>query len=152
MRNFDIGKRGQSALEYLMTYGWALVVIVIVVAALFLLGILNPATYQGSTCTGFTKMAYKGHSQDGNSFTVRFQNATGASVSDVNSSITASDVLGTCTGTQDADMTPGEEENLACTTSLSPAAGSSYSATVQVTYTARSLPITETGTCTGTTA
>ncbi len=30
-------KKGQSALEYLMTYGWALVVIVVVIAALVLL-------------------------------------------------------------------------------------------------------------------
>ena len=42
--------RGQSALEYLMTYGWALVVIVIVVAALVLL-VGNPG--QGSdVCSG----------------------------------------------------------------------------------------------------
>lgn len=35
------GKKGQSALEYLMTYGWALVVIVIVIAALFLFGVFS---------------------------------------------------------------------------------------------------------------
>jgi hypothetical protein len=33
--------KGQSALEYLMTYGWALVVIVIVIAALFAFGVFN---------------------------------------------------------------------------------------------------------------
>ncbi len=42
------GKRGQSALEYLMTYGWALVVIVIAVAALVVL--INPSTIQGDQC------------------------------------------------------------------------------------------------------
>ncbi len=42
------GKRGQSALEYLMTYGWALVVIVIAVAALVIL--INPSNIQGDTC------------------------------------------------------------------------------------------------------
>lgn len=41
-------KRGQSALEYLMTYGWALVVIVIAVAALVVL--INPSTIQGNQC------------------------------------------------------------------------------------------------------
>lgn len=41
-------KRGQSALEYLMTYGWALVVIVIAVAALVVL--INPSTIQGDQC------------------------------------------------------------------------------------------------------
>ncbi len=42
------GVRGQSALEYLMTYGWALVVIVIAVAALVIL--INPSNIQGDTC------------------------------------------------------------------------------------------------------
>ena len=41
-------KKGQSALEYLMTYGWALVVIVIAVAALVVL--INPGSIQGDTC------------------------------------------------------------------------------------------------------
>ncbi len=45
-----INQRGQSALEYLMTYGWALVVIVVVVAALVLL-VGNPAG-AGDTCSG----------------------------------------------------------------------------------------------------
>ncbi len=44
----NYGKRGQSALEYLMTYGWALVVIVIAVAALVVL--INPSTIQGDQC------------------------------------------------------------------------------------------------------
>ncbi len=34
-------KRGQAAMEYLMTYGWAILVIVIVLAALLYLGIFN---------------------------------------------------------------------------------------------------------------
>ena len=34
-------KKGQSALEYLMTYGWGLVVVAVVIAALVLL--TNPA-------------------------------------------------------------------------------------------------------------
>lgn len=41
-------KKGQAALEYLMTYGWALIVIVIAVAALVLL--LNPQSLRGQTC------------------------------------------------------------------------------------------------------
>ena len=43
-------KKGQSALEYLMTYGWALVVIVIVIAALFAFGVFN--TPKQCTATG----------------------------------------------------------------------------------------------------
>ena len=35
----------QSAIEYLTTYGWAIVVIAIVLATLYYLGFLNPNTY-----------------------------------------------------------------------------------------------------------
>jgi hypothetical protein len=36
-------RKAQSALEYLMTYGWAILIIVIVGAALFALGVFNPS-------------------------------------------------------------------------------------------------------------
>ncbi len=35
-------RRAQAALEYLMTYGWALLVILIVFIALYLMGVLKP--------------------------------------------------------------------------------------------------------------
>ena len=40
-------KKGQAAMEYLMTYGWAILIVIIVAAALYALGIFNPATYTG---------------------------------------------------------------------------------------------------------
>ena len=51
-------RKGQGAKEYLMTYGWALLVIIIVGAALFALGVLNPATYQQKRCNGFQYFTY----------------------------------------------------------------------------------------------
>ncbi len=36
-------KKGQSAMEYLMTYGWAILVIVVVVGALYAMGVFNPS-------------------------------------------------------------------------------------------------------------
>ena len=47
-------KKGQGAIEYLMTYGWALLVIVVVGAALYASGVLNPASYVTNKCTAFT--------------------------------------------------------------------------------------------------
>jgi hypothetical protein len=54
-------RKGQTAMEYLMTYGWAILIIMIVVVVLFYLGVFN----LGSTisqCTfppGFTCVANK---------------------------------------------------------------------------------------------
>jgi hypothetical protein len=43
-------KKGQSAMEYLMTYGWAILVVLIALGALFALGVFNPET--ANTCSG----------------------------------------------------------------------------------------------------
>jgi len=43
-------------MEYLMTYGWAILIVIIVAAALYALGIFNPATYTGRIPTGFTTL------------------------------------------------------------------------------------------------
>lgn len=45
--------KAQAAMEYLMTYGWAILIVIIVAAALFALGVFNPSTYTTSTATGF---------------------------------------------------------------------------------------------------
>lgn len=44
-----------------MTYGWALLVIVVVGAALFALGVLNPGTYTQKRCTGFQYFVWQDH-------------------------------------------------------------------------------------------
>jgi len=46
-----MNKKGQSAMEYLMTYGWAILVIIIVIAVLFYIGVLNPRNVTPTTCT-----------------------------------------------------------------------------------------------------
>ncbi len=42
-------RRAQSAMEYLMTYGWAILVIAVVLAALFALGVFNGGSL-GTAC------------------------------------------------------------------------------------------------------
>ncbi len=51
-----VNKKAQSAMEYLMTYGWAILIVIIVAAALYALGVFNPATFAGRTATGFTQI------------------------------------------------------------------------------------------------
>ena len=46
-------RKSQSALEYMMTYGWAILVIVIVAAVLYSLGIFSPSSSLSTTVTGF---------------------------------------------------------------------------------------------------
>ena len=44
-------KRAQSAIEYLMTYGWAIIVILVVLAVLYVLNVFNPQGLVGTTCS-----------------------------------------------------------------------------------------------------
>lgn len=46
-----IQKKGQAAMEFLMTYGWALLVVLIAIGALAFFGVLNPGRFLPETCT-----------------------------------------------------------------------------------------------------
>ena len=47
-------KTSQSALEYMMTYGWAILIIVIVAVVLYSFGIFTPSSFITPTTTGFS--------------------------------------------------------------------------------------------------
>ncbi|MEK6885114.1 MAG: hypothetical protein AABY22_36115 [Nanoarchaeota archaeon] len=44
-------KRGQAAMEFLMTYGWAILVVLIAIGALAYFGVLNPGRFLPRSCT-----------------------------------------------------------------------------------------------------
>jgi hypothetical protein len=46
-----LGFKSQSAMEYLTTYGWAIIIIAVVLTALFELGLFNPGSFVNTTCT-----------------------------------------------------------------------------------------------------
>jgi len=64
-------KKGQSALEYLMTYGWALVVIVIVIAALFAFGVFET---QINCRTNSTQLLLTNYAVDSNTIQLNIKN------------------------------------------------------------------------------
>ena len=43
--------KSQSAMEYLMTYGWAILIIAVVLAVLFQLGVFSSASFTSTSCT-----------------------------------------------------------------------------------------------------
>ena len=46
-----IHKKSQAALEFIMTYGWAILVVLVAVGALAYFGVLNPDRFLPSKCT-----------------------------------------------------------------------------------------------------
>lgn len=49
-------RKGQTAMEYLMTYGWAILIILVVGAVLYYYGVFTPGRLVGSSITGFTNV------------------------------------------------------------------------------------------------
>ncbi|MBI4021555.1 MAG: hypothetical protein HY369_04895 [Candidatus Aenigmarchaeota archaeon] len=48
-------RRGQSTVEYLMTYGWVILIVVIVAAVLLALGVFDSTSYTTTAAVGFTE-------------------------------------------------------------------------------------------------
>ena len=147
-------KKAQSAMEYLMTYGWAILIVIIVAAALYALGIFNPATYTGNIATGFTTL---GTPEDwdltsGGDFSIILKNRLADQVSIFNVTIT----MGSDTANNNTQFTITPGENYQYPASLSglnlgsKTAGTTYSVQVDMFYNAGGLNHTERGTVTGT--
>ena len=50
-------KKGQAAMEFLMTYGWAILIVLLAIAALAYFGVLGPGKYIPSSCVLETGLA-----------------------------------------------------------------------------------------------
>ncbi|MBN1156468.1 LamG domain-containing protein [Candidatus Woesearchaeota archaeon] len=83
--------RGQAAFEFLATYAWVLVIIVIVAIVFFSIGLFNPSTYQGNMCSGFEKLAYQDHVYDGNTFELVLLNGEGQAINITDVNVTLND-------------------------------------------------------------
>ena len=78
------GKKGQGAMEYLMTYGWAILVVMIVGIVMWQLGIFNMGS-TSVTASGFSKLkplltGCKMTSGATGAFTCTFTNGAGGTI------------------------------------------------------------------------
>ena len=71
------GSRSQSALEYMMTYGWAILIIVIVAGVLYSLGIFSPSSSIGTTITGFSGISVTAATANASIFEIQIINNAG---------------------------------------------------------------------------
>ena len=75
-------KKGQAAMEFLMTYGWAILVVLAAIGALAYFGILSPDRWLPTKCTMAGGFSCIEHKEQVNSVYVVFQNNLGADVAD----------------------------------------------------------------------
>ena len=120
--------KGQAALEYLTTYGFALVIIAIVIGVLIFMGILKVPS--AGTCTGLEKLAYADHTIDSNGTIILYlENGTGMRIT-ITSIFPEGDFSGNCSATP-ATVNAAKDFNIVCTnTGIS--AGQTYAGKITI--------------------
>ncbi len=137
------GKKGQAAMEFLMTYGWALLVVLVAIGALAFFGVLNPGQFLPDQCTffaGVTCSSLKADASDNNVvFTI--QNGLGYTLYNLdytlvmsNGATTPSFANPSCATTQLNDGASTVCTAVAGATQLTSAAGTRYKLTPTLTW------------------
>lgn len=144
-------------MEYLMTYGWAILIVIIVAAALWALGVFNPATWQQASATGFSgfQVPTGGWVVNSNgTISVLLKNNLGSSVEVTDVDATVNGVATVTTVPANATLAANGQQwfDMSGGGITAPSSGSSYSVSVSVdyTYTSTGAQGSSTGTITGT--
>jgi hypothetical protein len=88
--------RAQAALDFLMTYGWALLILSIAAAAIVSLGIFDTGSFVGSRAVGFSQMTPVGWSLDSNGvLLIKLKNNAGSDIeiTSINASLDALNIF-----------------------------------------------------------
>ena len=153
-------RKAQSALEYMMTYGWAILIIVIVAVILYSMGIFNPASSISSTITGFSATPVSNAICTANGvLRIAVGDTTGHRILIKNISATSNGKTEVFTPSSTVDPNPiitSGNTYIFSVPNVCPAAGTRFSANVNINYTEPTTPFptsryTSTGTITGTT-
>jgi len=130
-------KRGQSAMEYLLTYGWAILIVLISLSLLFYLGVFSPKT--PNTCMGTAPlvcgdvkvMAASGDLGGVAIFSVGASGTSGEDISEVTLNGEACDI----SGAGDLSWSDNSMVTFACGTDLELNEGDKASGEFSFTYT-----------------
>jgi len=153
--------KGQTAIEYLMTYGWAILIILIVAGVLAYYGIFAPSGFLGPTAKGWTQIyAMQPWDLDAaGTLQLQIENRVGQDIvlTDIKADSNSTAVT-LCTPTTPfpaTAITSGTKYpitglmSLTCLGTAGGASGSSYSITVEVDYTVGGTALKQTGTLSG---
>lgn len=125
-----INRKSQAALEFLMTYGWAILVVLVAVGALAYFGVLSPDKFLPAKCTLQAGIACLDHKATANSLTLVLQNSLGFD-------ITLSDIeAGKCTkpGSQGTLANGGKTNPIVLTCNGIAVGATKYNEEVNISY------------------
>lgn len=128
-------KKGQAAMEFLMTYGWAILVVLAAIAALAYFGVLSPDRFLPEKCTMPSGIACLDFAQDGNDVVLSIQNAAGFDMSNVSVGLTSDEYTIGCTPTTaNVSLANGQKRQFTVNCVTLPAAGAKLKAAVSMDY------------------
>ncbi len=133
-------RKSQSALEYMMTYGWAILIIVIVAGVLYSLGIFTPSSSASPTVTGFNGLGSPNAMcmSDGG-LRLQLGNSLGYTINVTKINVTSNSVTQTIRPNQ--TISPDGTYIFYVPNVCGSASGAKYSFTSSVTYTEPGQPI-----------
>lgn len=127
-----MARKGQAAMEFLMTYGWAILVVLAAIGALAYFGVLSPDKFLPRKCTieaGFSCVDFTVDS--GGDVTLYVQNGLGFDASNVTVSVEGT-ALANCNGVTFND---GQQVTCGPTTVSAGLAGSRFKGDITIGYT-----------------
>ncbi len=136
-------KRGQAALEFLMTYGWAILIVLIAIGALAYFGVLNPQRLLPKSCTIVPGLSCDDFivRADGTS-TVIVRNGGARALNAWSLNIESATATCTGIGWTGTDWPAGEQLSCAFTGLTTGVKGDGYSEDLEVNYTEKGSTVT----------
>jgi hypothetical protein len=125
-----MGKKSQAAMEFLMTYGWAILVVLVAIGALAYFGVLSPDKFLPSRCSlpaGISCIDHKAVASD-SEVRVVLKSGLGFDTTGVTAAVSG------CTTSLSTTLDNGEQKTLTATT-CGLTSGSKFSGELNLTYT-----------------
>ncbi len=126
-------KKAQAAMEFLMTYGWAILVVLVAIGALAYFGVLNPSRFLPSSCTLIPGLSCDEHKATSAGATLIIRNGMGSNVAIDTITLTGTGVSG-CTA-QSGSIVDGATATFTIPCSTFPSSGTRVKADIDLDYT-----------------
>ena len=113
--------KAQAALEFLTTYGWAFLIILVMIGTLAYFGVLNPSRILPNRCTFSSEFSCSDHLLKVNEVRVKLKNSLGEPIELTSVSLTKDDGTAiSCTAPALGTWKAGEVKELAWTSCAAP--------------------------------
>ena len=132
-------RSSQAAMEFLMTYGWAILVVLAAIAALAYFGVLSPEKFLPEKCILQPGIACVSHKVEPSQITLVISNGLGRTI------IINSIDVGGCSGAFSTSMQSGTQNNFVLTSNCNNgAAKDKFKADITFGYTEKDTNLTKT--------